>query len=134
MSTATIVLELLVWPIKITNILRDVGEDALAGRVYLPQDELAAFGLSAKDIFAMKVSEKWKEFMKFQIERVRFYFSLAGEGAASFDLAFRLSIWTMLVSYQTVLGEIEDNNYDNLTKKSIWWEDQEASYAATSIH
>ncbi|KAF9597776.1 hypothetical protein IFM89_021861, partial [Coptis chinensis] len=123
-----------VWPIKITNILRDVGEDALAGRVYLPQDELAAFGLSAKDIFAMKVSEKWKEFMKFQIERARFYFSLAGEGAASFDLAFRLSTWTMLVSYQTVLGEIEDNNYDNLTKKSISWEDQEASYAATSIH
>ncbi|KAJ7009474.1 phytoene synthase 2, chloroplastic [Populus alba] len=67
---------------QLTNILRDVGEDALRGRVYLPQDELAQFGLRDQDVFARKVTDGWREFMKEQITHPRFYFNLA-EGASS---------------------------------------------------
>ena len=49
---------------QLTNILRDVGEDARRGRVYLPQDELAQAGLSDDDIFRGKVTDKWQSFMR----------------------------------------------------------------------
>ena len=58
---------------------------ALRGRVYLPQDELAQFGLRDEDIFSRKVTERWREFMKQQITRARFYFNLSEEGASQLD-------------------------------------------------
>ncbi|XP_031101313.1 phytoene synthase 2, chloroplastic-like [Ipomoea triloba] len=103
---------------QLANILRDVGEDALRGRVYLPQDELARFGLSDEDIFAGKVSDKWREFMKEQIRRARFYFNLAEEGASHLDKASRLPVWASLMLYRKILDAIEENEYDNLTKRA----------------
>ncbi|CAI7828564.1 unnamed protein product [Closterium sp. NIES-53] len=70
---------------QLTNILRDVGEDAQRGRVYLPQDELAQFGLSDDDIFEGKVTDNWRNFMKFQIERARNYFKTAEAGVVELD-------------------------------------------------
>jgi phytoene synthase len=103
---------------QLTNILRDVGEDAMRERVYLPQDELAQFGLSDKDIFARKVTDKWREFMKEQITRARFYFNLAEEGASQLDKASRWPVWSSLIIYREILDAIEDNDYDNLTKRA----------------
>ncbi|BAT86690.1 hypothetical protein VIGAN_04436600 [Vigna angularis var. angularis] len=74
---------------QLTNILRDVGEDALRGRVYLPQDELAQFGLCDKDVFSRNVSERWRKFMKHQITRARFYFNRAEEGVSQLEKASR---------------------------------------------
>lgn len=62
---------------------------ASRGRVYLPQDELAQFGLCDKDVFSVKVNDRWREFMKEQITRARFYFNLAEEGASQLDKASR---------------------------------------------
>ncbi|KAL5708507.1 hypothetical protein ACHQM5_019298 [Ranunculus cassubicifolius] len=103
---------------QLTNILRDVGEDALRGRVYLPQDELARFGLSDKDVLSMEVTDKWREFMKFQIERARFYYSIAEEGTTHVEKANGWPLRATLSLYQKILDEIEDNDYDNLTKKA----------------
>ncbi|KAI3869787.1 hypothetical protein MKW98_030968 [Papaver atlanticum] len=103
---------------QLTNILRDVGEDALRGRVYLPQDELAQFGLRDEDVYARTVSDKWREFMKHQITRARFFFSKAEEGASQLDEASRWPVWTSLLLYREILDAIEDNNYDNLTKRA----------------
>ncbi|WJX39360.1 platinum sensitivity [Trifolium repens] len=103
---------------QLTNILRDVGEDALRGRVYLPQDELGEFGLCDKDVFSGKVSERWKEFMKQQIARARFYFNSAEEGASHLDKASRWPVWSSLILYRKILDAIEDNDYDNLTKRA----------------
>jgi phytoene synthase len=61
----------------------------LRGRVYLPQDELAQFGLCDKDVFARKVTDEWRELMKEQITRARFYFNLAEEGASQLEKASR---------------------------------------------
>ena len=54
---------------QLTNIIRDVGEDARRGRVYLPIDELARFGLSATDIVHLQDREELRPLMEFQIER-----------------------------------------------------------------
>ncbi|KAJ4847000.1 Syntaxin-like protein psy1 [Turnera subulata] len=103
---------------QLTNILRDVGEDALRGRVYLPQDELAQFGLSEKDVFARKVTDRWREFMKEQIKRARFYFNLAEVGASQLDRASRWPVWSSLMLYRKILDAIEDNDYDNFSKRA----------------
>lgn len=58
---------------------------ALRGRVYLPQDELAQFGLCDEDVYSRKVTDNWREFMKSQIKRARFYFNQAEEGASKLD-------------------------------------------------
>ncbi|KAH1226973.1 Phytoene synthase 1, chloroplastic [Glycine max] len=103
---------------QLTNILRDVGEDALRDRVYLPQDELAQFELCDKDVFSRKVSEKWRNFMKYQISRARFYFNRAEEGVSQLQKASRWPVWSSLILYRKILDAIEDNDYDNLTKRA----------------
>ncbi|XP_061360583.1 phytoene synthase 2, chloroplastic-like [Gastrolobium bilobum] len=103
---------------QLTNILRDVGEDALRGRVYIPQDELAQFGLCDEDVFSRKVSDRWREFMKQQITRARFYFNLAEEGVSQLEKASRWPVWSSLILYRKILDAIEDNDYDNLTKRA----------------
>ncbi|XP_056165593.1 phytoene synthase 2, chloroplastic-like [Syzygium oleosum] len=103
---------------QLTNILRDVGEDALRGRVYLPQDELAQFGLSDKDIFSRRVTDGWREFIKQQITRARFYFNMAEDGASHLNKASRWPVWSSLIIYRKILDEIEENDYDNLTKRA----------------
>ncbi|KAL2540852.1 Phytoene synthase [Abeliophyllum distichum] len=103
---------------QLTNILRDVGEDALRGRVYLPQNELAKYGLSDKDVFSRKVTDGWREFMKEQISRARFYFNQAEEGASQLDKASRWPVWSSLMLYRMILDAIEKNDYDNLTKRA----------------
>ncbi|KAE8036973.1 hypothetical protein FH972_009602 [Carpinus fangiana] len=103
---------------QLTNILRDVGEDASRGRVYLPQDELAQFGLRDNDVFSGKVTDRWREFMKEQITRARFYFNLAEVGASQLDKASRWPVWSSLLLYRMILDSIESNDYDNLTKRA----------------
>ncbi|PPD89439.1 hypothetical protein GOBAR_DD13627 [Gossypium barbadense] len=103
---------------QLTNILRDVGEDALRGRVYLPQDELAQFGLTDKDVFSRKVTDAWRDFMKEQIIRARSFFNLAEEGASQLDKDSRWPVWSSLMLYRKILDAIEDNDYDNLTKRA----------------
>lgn len=66
--------------LQMTNILRDVGEDFRNGRVYLPQDELKAYGISEADLGAGVVDSKWREFMKSQVARARELCAEAGEG------------------------------------------------------
>ncbi|KNA22678.1 hypothetical protein SOVF_031960, partial [Spinacia oleracea] len=75
--------------LQLNNILRDVAEDALVGRVYLPQDELREFGLTDRDIFSRNVSERWREFTKKQIERARYYYDLAEQGVSQLNSASR---------------------------------------------
>ncbi|KAK9072556.1 hypothetical protein SSX86_008990 [Deinandra increscens subsp. villosa] len=103
---------------QLTNILRDVGEDALRGRVYLPQDELSQFGLCDEDVYSRRVTDNWREFMKGQITRARFYFNQAEEGASKLDKDSRWPVWSSLLLYRNILDAIEENDYDNLTKRA----------------
>ncbi|WVZ65821.1 hypothetical protein U9M48_015123 [Paspalum notatum var. saurae] len=103
---------------QLTNILRDVGEDARRGRIYLPQDELEAAGLSEADIFNGRVTDKWRSFMSGQITRARAFFRQAEEGATELNQESRWPVWASLLLYRQILDEIEANDYDNFTKKA----------------
>ncbi|CAN6162607.1 unnamed protein product [Urochloa humidicola] len=103
---------------QLTNILRDVGEDARRGRVYLPQDELAQAGLSDEDIFSAVVTNRWRKFMKQQIKRARMFFEEAERGVTELSQASRWPVWASLLLYRQILDEIEANDYNNFTKRA----------------
>ncbi|XP_050249413.1 phytoene synthase 2, chloroplastic-like isoform X2 [Quercus robur] len=103
---------------QLTNILRDVGEDAIRGRIYLPQDELAQAGLSDDDIFCGKVTDKWRSFMKGQIKRARMFYDEAEKGVSELNLASRWAVWSSLLLYRQILDAIEANDYNNFTKRA----------------
>ncbi|KAA3456087.1 phytoene synthase 2, chloroplastic [Gossypium australe] len=103
---------------QLTNILRDVGEDARRGRIYLPQDELARFGLSDDDIFRGQVTDKWRNFMKDQIKRARMFFDEAEKGVSELNAASRWPVWASLLLYRQILDAIEENDYNNFSKRA----------------
>ncbi|KAK8456257.1 hypothetical protein SEVIR_4G300900v4 [Setaria viridis] len=103
---------------QLTNILRDVGEDARRGRVYLPQDELAQAGLSDEDILNGVVTNRWRKFMKQQIKRARMFFEEAERGVTELSQASRWPVWASLLLYRQILDEIEANDYNNFTKRA----------------
>jgi len=86
-----IIIIIITYEIKTDILFHDLTAliSALRGRVYLPQDELAQFGLCDKDVFSRNVSERWRKFMKHQITRARFYFNRAEEGVSQLEKASR---------------------------------------------
>ncbi|OWM73269.1 phytoene synthase 2, chloroplastic-like [Punica granatum] len=103
---------------QLTNILRDVGEDARRGRIYLPQDELVQAGLSDEDIFRGQVTDKWRSFMKDQIKRARMFFDEAEKGVVELNAASRWPVWASLLLYKQILDAIEANDYNNFTRRA----------------
>ena len=121
--------------LQVTNILRDVGEDWQRGRLYLPQDELVAFGLTEADIDAGVVTSQWRDFMRFQIERNRRLYTEARHGIAALDASGRFAITAAADLYAAILTDIEAHDYDVFSRRShvgtwgklrrlprIWWQ------------
>jgi len=104
--------------LQMTNILRDIGEDFRNGRVYLPQDELAAFGLGEADLASGRVTPQWRDFMRFQIRRVRELYSEAAAGVSFLEHDGRLAIGAASVFYQAILDAIEENDFDVFTTRA----------------
>ena len=107
--------------LQITNILRDVREDWAAGRVYLPQEELAAFGLSDADIGKFSsagfhdeggAADRWRAFMRFQVERNRQLYNEAVPGIAWLDPAGRFAIAAAAGLYRDILEVIAGRDGD----------------------
>lgn len=105
--------------LQLTNILRDVGEDLERGRIYLPLEEIAAFGLTEEDIFRCEVSPKYIEFMKFQIARARDYYNRARLGIPMLAPSARFAVQASLDLYSAILTVIERNGYDNFRKRAF---------------
>jgi len=99
---------------QLTNIIRDVGEDARRDRVYLPQDELARFGLGAEDIIARRGGEKFASLMEFQAERAQSYYALAYAKLAPEDRASQRAGLIMAAIYATLLAEIRRDGFQVL--------------------
>ncbi len=104
---------------QLTNILRDVGEDAARGRIYLPLDDLAAFDYTEQDLLAGVNDERWKAMMAFQIKRARQYYQDAEKGIKYLIRDSRLPVWASLMLYQGILSAIEYNNYDVFNKRAF---------------
>lgn len=97
---------------QLTNILRDVGEDASRGRIYLPLDELALFDYTETDLMNGVIDERWRELMRFQIQRARKFYAQAERGIQKLSPDARWPVWAALMLYQQILDEIERNDYD----------------------
>ena len=97
---------------QLTNILRDVGEDARRGRIYLPLEDLAKFNYTEQDLFKGVVDDRWRELMQFQIRRTREVYAKAEKGISYLAPDARLPVWTALILYSQILDKIERNHYD----------------------
>jgi phytoene synthase len=103
---------------QLTNILRDVGEDARRGRIYIPLDELALFDYTEADLFNEVVDDRWRELMRFQIQRARKFFVTAERGIGSLSRDARFPVWAALMLYSGILTEIERNDYDVFRRRA----------------
>lgn len=104
---------------QLTNILRDVGEDATRGRIYLPLDDLAAFNYTEKDLLAGVNDGRWKAIMRFQIKRARTYYQQAEKGISYLIRDSHLPVWASLMLYQGILDAIEENDYEVFKKRAF---------------
>ncbi len=104
--------------LQMTNILRDVGEDYRNGRLYLPREELAFYGIPESDIAVGRITDNWRQFMKFQIERTRQLYVESWEGVKLLEREGQLAIGAASVFYQGILDEIEKNDYDVFTRRA----------------
>jgi len=101
------------YAFQLTNFLRDIREDCDdLGRIYMPLDELARFGLSADDIRSHVRDERFLEFMKFQIDRNREVYREALPGIKLLHWRGRLAVRISYVLYKAILNEIERANYN----------------------
>lgn len=104
---------------QLTNILRDVGEDAeKRGRVYLPREDMAKFGVTEEQILARKVDKNYTDLMKFQIERAKMYYERARRGVFMLAPESRLPVQSSLDAYGRILDKIEENGFDTLTTRA----------------
>jgi phytoene synthase len=98
--------------LQLTNILRDVGEDAAGGRIYLPAEDLKAFGLSEEDIRRGVCDARFAALMQFEIRRARTLYRAALPGIALLDRSARVAVGAAAMLYRDILGEIESLRYD----------------------
>jgi 15-cis-phytoene synthase len=92
--------------LQLTNIIRDVGEDARRGRIYLPQDEMAQFGVHTRDVLDAKESESFQKLMQFQIARAQHYYDLALQQLPAADYKAQRSGLMMAAIYRATLQEV----------------------------
>ena len=91
---------------QLTNIIRDVGEDARRGRIYLPQDELAQFGVHTHDILNAHETEEFQKLMQFQIERAQHFYQQAFEQLPAADRKSQRTGIIMSAIYRATLDEV----------------------------
>ncbi len=103
---------------QLTNILRDIKDDAAMGRIYLPQEDLRKFGVSEKQIFADKTNENFVRMMKFQIERARDFYRKGEKGIALLEKDSRFTVLLASRTYSGILDEIEKQDYNVFIKRA----------------
>lgn len=104
---------------QLTNILRDVGEDARRGRIYLPLEDLTLFNYRPEDLMNGVIDDRWRSVMKFQIQRARKFYLKAERGIGRLSADARWPVWSALVLYRTILDAIEENDYDVFNRRAF---------------
>ena len=96
---------------QLTNIIRDVGEDARRGRIYLPQDELARFGVAEAELADARYTDNFRNLMKFQVERARATYAQAFAQLPAADRKAQRAGLIMAAIYQATLDEIVRDDF-----------------------
>ena len=97
---------------QLTNILRDVREDAERGRIYLPLDEMASFGYTEQELFQGVVNEPFRELMRLQASRARAYFANSRKLMPLLEPRSRACPSVLHALYSRVLDRIERADFD----------------------
>jgi len=108
---------------QLTNIIRDVKEDAAMGRVYLPQEDLARFGLSSAELLSAPQVERFRPLLALEAERAREFYQ-AGEKLIPYIAEdSQPALWVLVSIYRKLLEKIAERNYDVFSGKvtlSVW--------------
>jgi phytoene synthase len=103
---------------QMTNIIRDVGEDARRNRIYLPQDEMARFGVTEADILSCAQSPAFTDLMAFQAERTKSLYANAFAALANEDRRAQRPGLIMAAIYRTLLDELEQDGFQVLVQRT----------------
>src|SRR5215831_11190864 len=102
---------------QLTNILRDIKEDAGLGRIYIPAEDLRRFGVTDEDLCSGQRTEAFLNLMRFEAARARSYYN---ESAPLLDLVHprsRSSLWALISIYSRLLERIEGTGYDVFSRR-----------------
>ena len=102
---------------QLTNILRDVREDAERGRIYIPLDELERFDVSSEDLLALKNTDNMNALFKFQAERAKEYYQRAYQNLTEADRYPQISGLIMAAIYEAILNEIEKDGFQVMKQR-----------------
>ncbi len=127
--------------LQLTNILRDVAEDWRVGRLYLPLEDLAAYGVTEEEIARGALTPAWRRMMAFQVARVRQLYRESLPGVGLLHPSGRLAIGAAALLYQGILDDIERHEMDVFSRRAhlgawgklrrlpaIWWRARVAGF------
>lgn len=100
---------------QLTNFIRDVGEDLLRGRLYLPQEDLDRFGVTVDDLHAGVVTPRVRRLLAFEVDRARALYATARSGVQLVEPVSRPCLDVAITLYGGILDEVERNGYQVLT-------------------
>lgn len=102
---------------QLTNILRDVKEDASMGRVYLPREDFARFGLGAQALANGSAPRSLRPLLEFEAQRAREYYRAANELLPLINEDSQAALWTLVEIYRRLLEKIAARDYDVFTRR-----------------
>ena len=103
--------------LQLTNIIRDMREDAERDRIYIPQDEMARFGYSERDLMAGVVNDNFRRLMRFQTERARDYYERSRPLFALLSPESRTCPRVLHAAYYAILKRVEAADYDVMSRR-----------------
>ena len=118
---------------QLTNILRDLKEDARMGRVYIPEDDLWAFDYSAEDLAHEVQDDRYYALMKFEVDRARDFYRAARPLVPLIHDSGRPGLCAMIGIYSGILDKIERNNYDVFASDISLSKTQKIAIAAKAV-
>ncbi|MGI8538619.1 MAG: phytoene/squalene synthase family protein [Rubrobacteraceae bacterium] len=116
---------------QLTNFLRDIGEDRLRGRIYVPLEDLDRFGYSERDLENAVVDGRFKSLMAFEMERARSLYAVADEGMGYIPKGRRFPVVVARNLYAGILDRIEARGYDVFSGRARTSLAKKVSVAAT---
>ncbi len=104
--------------LQLTNILRDIGEDARRNRIYLPQEDLERFGVSEADILRGVRSPQMQQLLQFEMQRAHQLYDESWEGIGRLHPDSRFAVATAATVYRGILDQIVRNDYDVFNQRA----------------
>jgi phytoene synthase len=108
---------------QLTNIIRDVKEDAAMGRIYLPEEDMAKYGLSANDFLATPDPSRLRPLLSLEADRAREFYKSGEELIPYVAEDSQPALWVLITIYRRLLEKIAERQYDVFSGKvslTVW--------------